>query len=80
MTAVWTAVAKRAWLMPQAPKPGGPQIMGVVHIAGDALLLSLNGAMEGAWGVKEPSFHSAQHFSTRTYPPSDGAQSLYMQR
>lgn len=80
MTAVWTAMAKRAWLVPQAPKPGGPQITGVVGIAGDALLLSLNGAVEGAWGVKEPSFHSAQRFSTRTHLPSDGAQSLHRQR
>lgn len=66
--------------MPQDPKPGGPQIMGVVRIAGDALLLSLNWAVEGAWGEKEPSFHSSQHFSTRTHPPSDGAQSLHRQR
>lgn len=46
MTAVWTAVAKRAWLMPQ--DSSGPQIMGVVLTAGDTLLLSLNGAVEGA--------------------------------
>lgn len=78
MTAVWTAVPKRAWLMPQ--DPSGPQITGGVRTAGDTLLLALNGAVEGAWGVKEPSCHSSQCFPTRTHPPSDGAQSLHRQR
>lgn len=36
MTAVWTAVAKRAWLMPQ--DPSGPQITGGLHTAGDTYL------------------------------------------
>lgn len=50
--------------------------MGVVCAAGATLLPSLGGAVGGAWGVKEPSIHSSQCFSTGTHPPSDLAESF----